>query len=918
MNTKKIITIITLSIIFILQLFITVHAQENVNTQTNNISTLTLQEIEKLSDNHTSGTAGPKQFKERLTKTYYNQQNWSYGWGWNIFFFIIAVVGFISALMSRYSNIKQYAMPILIGSEAILLIASIFIIPNFLSIVFSFKGFLLTLAYILIPILIIISFCNIKENGEVSLSIMFVLSVFSLSFIMPNVIYMVAEQTKWGTMYWLFFIASCFFFVEIAEAIFNTTDGNGNKILELEQKNRYLLSENNNLTNQVNRYKQIEQRSNDYKEKIKVLSQTNNDIQEKINSLEKDKQKADAEINKLNRKLNNIVQTLVNITNEKERLQKTTDRLSNSISKNKDKINEQEDLITQKDRIISEQEDKINEQEDIISNSNNLLNNLQQQQNELEQTIQALNAEISAKESEIYYKNSEIKNKTRQIYDLIQVTPENLTSETIERLKLNGSITEKSVTIPFKYTHRTKNYKIIGMSPAVFKNNEKIESVIIDAPITFIDSSVFEGCTSLQTIKMPKNIVKISYSAFKNCDSLTTIEIPDTITSIEKGAFKDCKVLENVRLPKNEKFSTIEQSVFEGCKELKNITIPNNVKNIKKSAFENCNALEKINLPNGIKTIEETTFKDCGNLTNIKLPNSIEIIKESAFNGCKSLKEIHIPDSVKEIGKNAFNNTLLAKIYITKNIENIEEGMFESCTSLEKIIIPNNIKNIKRRAFFGCKSLKEIFIPNSVESIGESAFNGCKSLKEIHIPSSVKEIGDDAFSDIETVYYSGAADGEPWGADSVETWENEESEYKEFEEKSYKNLEEEKKDLTKLDQPQNSDELEIELVEDDEVFNPNSNIVEENIGEPKKKVYLKKNYTESTKIEDKTANNANDKAKATVLKINKNIFDEALEDDNTPSQTLNKDDKSSEIHQNNELKTSPKMVDGKIQRNRNK
>ena len=827
MNTKKIITIITLSIIFILQLFITVHAQENVNTQTNNISTLTLQEIEKLSDNHTSGTAGPKQFKERLTKTYYNQQNWSYGWGWNIFFFIIAVVGFISALMSRYSNIKQYAMPILIGSEAILLIASIFIIPNFLSIVFSFKGFLLTLAYILIPILIIISFCNIKENGEVSLSIMFVLSVFSLSFIMPNVIYMVAEQTKWGTMYWLFFIASCFFFVEIAEAIFNTTDGNGNKILELEQKNRYLLSENNNLTNQVNRYKQIEQRSNDYKEKIKVLSQTNNDIQEKINSLEKDKQKADAEINKLNRKLNNIVQTLVNITNEKERLQKTTDRLSNSISKNKDKINEQEDLITQKDRIISEQEDKINEQEDIISNSNNLLNNLQQQQNELEQTIQALNAEISAKESEIYYRNSEIKNKTRQLYDLIQVTPENLTSETIERLKLNGSITEKSVTIPFKYTHRTKNYKIIGMSPAVFKNNEKIESVIIDAPITFIDSSVFEGCTSLQTIKMPKNIVKISYSAFKNCDSLTTIEIPDTITSIEKGAFKDCKVLENVRLPKNEKFSTIEQSVFEGCKELKNITIPNNVKNIKKSAFENCNALEKINLPNGIKTIEETTFKDCGNLTNIKLPNSIEIIKESAF-------------------------------------------------------------------------------------------NGCKSLKEIHIPSSVKEIGDDAFSDIETVYYSGAADGEPWGADSVETWENEESEYKEFEEKSYKNLEEEKKELTKLDQPQNSDELELELVEDDEVFNPNSNIVEENIGEPKKKVYLKKNYTESTKIEDKTANNANDKAKATVLKINKNIFDEALEDDNTPSQTLNKDDKSSEIHQNNELKTSPKMVDGKIQRNRNK
>ena len=260
----------------------------------------------------------------------------------------------------------------------------------------------------------------------------------------------------------------------------------------------------------------------------------------------------------------------------------------------------------------------------------------------------------------------------------------------------------------------------------------------------------------------------------------------------------------------------------------------------------------------------------------------------------------------------------LKNITIPNNVKNIKKSAFENCNALEKINLPNGIKTIEETTFKDCGNLTNIKLPNSIEIIKESAFNGCKSLKEIHIPSSVKEIGDDAFSDIETVYYSGAADGEPWGADSVETWENEESEYKEFEEKSYKNLEEEKKELTKLDQPQNSDELELELVEDDEVFNPNSNIVEENIGEPKKKVYLKKNYTESTKIEDKTANNANDKAKATVLKINKNIFDEALEDDNTPSQTLNKDDKSSEIHQNNELKTSPKMVDGKIQRNRNK
>ena len=73
MSRKKLTVIFTLIAILIIQLFTSVSAQETttnkteVNTQTI-IDKLTAEGIERLSDKHTAGTAGPEQFKERLTK----------------------------------------------------------------------------------------------------------------------------------------------------------------------------------------------------------------------------------------------------------------------------------------------------------------------------------------------------------------------------------------------------------------------------------------------------------------------------------------------------------------------------------------------------------------------------------------------------------------------------------------------------------------------------------------------------------------------------------------------------------------------------------------------------------------------------------------------------------------------------------
>ena len=804
MSRKKLTVIFTLIAILIIQLFTSVSAQETttnkteVNTQTI-IDKLTAEEIEKLSDKHTAGTAGPEQFKERLTKKYYNQQNWSYNWGWNWFFFIIAILGFVSALMSRYSNLNKQIMPIASIFGGIFLISSIFILPNFLSIVFGFKGFLLTLAYILIPILIIISLVNIKENKELSLLIMFVLSVFSLSFIMPNVIYMVAEQTKWGTMYWFFWIASCFFFVEIAEAIFNTTDVNRNKILELEQKNIYLLSENNNLTNQVNRYKQIEQRSNDYKNQLQKLENENSSLNSRIQTLNEQTEQLKIEHKNKEDKINELFNEAKYFNEqlkEKYSYLKTSYHNLDIISK------QQEEQIEEKEKSIEE--------------------------------LETQRLDLQSKKEELENEKEELENEIKKLNDTIDnlQQPKKVTidKETIEQLRtiedhkyIKETETGITATIPFKYTYNNNNYKIIGISPSIFKNWDKLENITFEKsiPIQNIPNSAFEGCTKLKNIALPISIEKIENSAFKGCTKLTKIEIPSGTKNIEKDAFRDCIELEKIIL--HDKISTIEESAFHNCEKLKEINIPNGVKYIKPYTFKGCNSLEKITLPKSIETIEKHAFEGCTGLIKIEIPQNVKEIEESAFNGCKNLKDINIPSGIKTI----------------------KPFTFTGCKNLEKITLPKSIESIGQNAFKDC-GLTEIEIPQNTKTIEQYAFSNCNNLTEIYIPKTVEKIGDDAFSDIVTVYYSGSAVGKPWGADEdeIQLWENEDEYW------NNKNKEEEEKIKLKA----NKENISIKFT----CPNCGYNYEENELSKPKKKVNLKKNLPPKENKDSEQSQNLED------------------------------------------------------------
>ena len=80
-----------------------------------------------------------------------------------------------------------------------------------------------------------------------------------------------------------------------------------------------------------------------------------------------------------------------------------------------------------------------------------------------------------------------------------------------------------------------------------------------------------------------------------------------------------------------------------------------------------------------------------------------------------------------------------------KNLNSVDDFVFENCVNLEKIVLPDNIKSIGKGAFSNCWSLVDFEFPKSVETIGERAFFGCDSLKMIILPEGLTSIGDEAF-----------------------------------------------------------------------------------------------------------------------------------------------------------------------------
>ena len=127
-------------------------------------------------------------------------------------------------------------------------------------------------------------------------------------------------------------------------------------------------------------------------------------------------------------------------------------------------------------------------------------------------------------------------------------------------------------------------------------------------------------------------------------------------------------------------------------------------------------------------------------------PKSVTVIKSNAARDNKNLTQVAFEEGSKltSIGGYAFSNA----------------------TALTKVTLPEGLTKIDDYVFNGCSKLTEVNIPITVTEIGISAFSNC-GFDEVYVPATVTSIGSSAFSGINTVHYSGSANGSPWGAKLV-------------------------------------------------------------------------------------------------------------------------------------------------------
>lgn len=222
----------------------------------------------------------------------------------------------------------------------------------------------------------------------------------------------------------------------------------------------------------------------------------------------------------------------------------------------------------------------------------------------------------------------------------------------------------------------------------------------------------------VDSIVIPKNVKTILYNNFH------TSGVPKPI--YYKGDISDwCNML----FSKETRFHNglyINNMKLEG-----EIVIPEGVVEINPYVFYGFSNITAVIFPNSLKKIGKSAFVG-DNLAEIYLSDNIEIVDDNAFVCCNS-SSIHLSKELKKIGYCSFQrNNFISLDFSNTKLETITEKAFYGCEELESVIISDNISVLGKYCFYDCKKLNSVNISKYLQFIDEGAFWGCTRLNEIN------------------------------------------------------------------------------------------------------------------------------------------------------------------------------------------
>lgn len=271
-------------------------------------------------------------------------------------------------------------------------------------------------------------------------------------------------------------------------------------------------------------------------------------------------------------------------------------------------------------------------------------------------------------------------------------SPENID---IDDEAFKGLEVEKCVLrVPFNALAKYKRYEI-------FNDFRYITAIEGSRCLMYDDDGIeIAGCVDedCKKIEIPNGVRKIQDNAFKDNERIESVILPDSLGSIGRSAFAGCRSLSEIEL--NDGLKTICWDAFRGSG-LSHVLIPYSVESIGFSAF-NCEIeVDDINTDyiasEGVLysfdenelVIYPTDKED----EEFEVPFTVEEINSFAFEDT-NLKTLTLPDSIKYLGRDIFSSeskleTLILQVPNPNDME-INEKAFESFNKQQcKLIVPD-------------------------------------------------------------------------------------------------------------------------------------------------------------------------------------------------------------------------------------
>lgn len=145
-----------------------------------------------------------------------------------------------------------------------------------------------------------------------------------------------------------------------------------------------------------------------------------------------------------------------------------------------------------------------------------------------------------------------------------------------------------------KYNEKCLDVDVSCINVNEYKNNNKIEELILSTNVQTIKREAFAFCMNLKKVTIQNHNIKIEQGAFRSCINLCSVELFG--------------------------LSIIESYVFADCIKLRNFQIPHNITHIKPKAFENCVDIKF--------TLEESNTKQRYTNDN-KYKETIDVLSEA-------------------------------------------------------------------------------------------------------------------------------------------------------------------------------------------------------------------------------------------------------------------------------------------------